>query len=303
VPVPDELRGGGRRIAMLDTPSNLGLRPPEGGAVPGCYKAPGVLRDNGLLRRLGARDAGVLTAPRYRTAWMPGTVRNEPAIAAYALALADRVAAIREVGDLPLLLGGDSSVLLGPAVALRRAGRYGIAYLDGHLDFRHPGNSALVGAAAGEVLALVTGRGGPLAGLDGLGPYARAGDIVAIGFRRGDEHTEEATAAGVHLLDAPTVRDDPPDTAQRALRVFAGLDGFWVHLDVDVVDGELLPAVDRPEPDGLTWQQLTAVLAALLAAPGVAGLNVGIYDPDLDEDGTGGRRLAELLVRALRRDP
>ena len=54
-----------RRIAILDAPSNLGLRPPTETSVPGCAKAPGALRDHGLLARLGARDAGCLTPPRY----------------------------------------------------------------------------------------------------------------------------------------------------------------------------------------------------------------------------------------------
>lgn len=39
----------GKRIAILDAPSNLGLRPPEPGAVPGCYKLPWALRNCGLL--------------------------------------------------------------------------------------------------------------------------------------------------------------------------------------------------------------------------------------------------------------
>ena len=48
-----------RRIAVLDAPSNLGLRPPTATSVPGCAKAPGALRDHGLLSRLGARDVPV----------------------------------------------------------------------------------------------------------------------------------------------------------------------------------------------------------------------------------------------------
>jgi arginase len=53
------------RIAILDAPSNLGLRPPTANSVPGCAKAPGALRDHALVSRLGARDAGCLTPPRF----------------------------------------------------------------------------------------------------------------------------------------------------------------------------------------------------------------------------------------------
>lgn len=48
-------------IVVLDAPSNLGLRPPQPGSVPGVYKLAGALRDQGLLARLGARDGGVVT--------------------------------------------------------------------------------------------------------------------------------------------------------------------------------------------------------------------------------------------------
>ena len=46
------------RRFVLDAPSNLGPRPPEEGAVPGCYKLPWALRDRKLLQRLDAEDAG-----------------------------------------------------------------------------------------------------------------------------------------------------------------------------------------------------------------------------------------------------
>lgn len=64
-----------RRFVVVDAPSNLGLRPPEEGAVPGCYKAPGALRDTGLLNVLGAQDGGVVTPGQYRPGRVAGAVR------------------------------------------------------------------------------------------------------------------------------------------------------------------------------------------------------------------------------------
>ena len=55
-------------ITMLSAPSNLGLRPPEPGSVPGAAKAPEALREAGLFARfaeLGATDSGVILAGRY----------------------------------------------------------------------------------------------------------------------------------------------------------------------------------------------------------------------------------------------
>jgi arginase len=35
--------------------------------------------------------------------------------------------------------------------------------------------------------------------------------------------------------------------------------GFWIHFDVDVLDDAIMPAVDDRIPDGLSWDELTAV--------------------------------------------
>lgn len=77
------------------------------------------------------------------------------------------------------------------------------------------------------------------------------------------------------------------------------LDGFWVHLDADCLDPSVMPAVDSPDPDGLLPGELRALLRPLVASPHCVGLNVTIYDPDLDPEGTAGALLADLFVAAF----
>jgi arginase len=79
----------------------------------------------------------------------------------------------------------------------------------------------------------------------------------------------------------------------------AKLDGFWIHCDVDVLDEELMPAVDTPEPGGLDFGELASLLGSLLASGSAAGLQITIFDPDLDEDGTLATHLADHLCEAL----
>ncbi|RCV49367.1 arginase family protein [Marinitenerispora sediminis] len=289
-----------RRFAVVDAPSNLGLRPPEDGIVPGCYKAPGVLRDAGLLDRLGARDGGVVTPGRYRPGRADGEVRNEAAIADHSLRLAERLEPIIANRDIAVVLGGDCSILVGVGLALHRNGRYGLVSLDG-LDYRHPGNCDAVGSAGGESLALATGLGGTLANLDGRRPYLRSSDVVSIGSRPGDEFADEAAADGVMVIDAATVARGTENAAREAMRAIerSDLTGFWVHMDVDVIDPDLMPAVDSPEPGGLTFDQLAVILGRLTASPRFVGLDLTIYDPDLDPDLTHGREITDLLVKAL----
>ncbi len=71
------------------------------------------------------------------------------------------------------------------------------------------------------------------------------------------------------------------------------LDGFWIHLDADVLDPSIMPAVDCPEPGGLTAEELTTLLARLVRSPRFAGMDVTILDPDLDPDGSSQRVLIE----------
>ncbi len=292
-----------RTIAVLDAPSNLGLRPPRPGAEPGCKKLAGALREQGIVERLGAYDAGRLSPPPYSGEWDGKTVRNAAGIARFSRELAGRVEELLKKGLFPLVMGGDCSILLGNMLALRKRGRFGLAFLDGHLDFRHPGNSEAVGAAAGEDLALVTGRGGEdLVNPEGLKPLVREEDVVALGERENDPETRDVLGTEITVLDLAAVRKvGVAGAAGRAVEWFERnkLDGFWIHLDADVLDDEVMPAVDSPQPGGLSHDELIEMLKALLASRLAVGMEVTIFDPDLDPAGKIASAFADDLVAAL----
>ncbi|GGK19235.1 arginase [Pilimelia terevasa] len=297
-----------RRIAVLDAPSNLGLRPPTSTSVPGCAKAPGALRDHDLLGRLGARDAGCLTPPRYDLGgWRPGDgAAHAPQLAGYARRLAERIGAIVDADEFPLVLGGDCGILLGAALAMHRlgeavGGRVGLVYLDAHSDFRHPGNAAYVGAAAGEVLALVTGRGqGDLAAIEGRRPYFQDVDVAVLGLRAHDDYRLDLQAAGIVHRQVPQLRTDgPARSAQWAREQLADCAGYWLHVDVDVLDPAVMPAVDAPEPGGIALAELELLLAGLVDTPHCLGMQVTVFDPDYDSDGEHAGELVTALASGL----
>ncbi|MEU6239000.1 arginase family protein [Kitasatospora sp. NPDC047058] len=294
-----------RRIVLIDAPSNLGLRPPAEGTVPGCYKLAGALREQRLLRRLGAVEGGVVVPPRYdRGGWREGDgVFNAEAIAGYTRKLADRLEHHVRAGDFPLVLGGDCSIQLGASLALRRIGRFGVAVIDGSADFRHPGNSDRVGAAGGEELALGTGRGqADLTDLEGLRPYLRDEDVHVLGIRDYDDERAELTALKIANTTVGEIRELGVEklaaTVVRSLEA-APTEGFWVHLDADVLDPSFMPAVDSPDPGGLLPDELSVLLRALVGSPRCVGFNLTIYDPDLDPDGSCAALLADLLQHAF----
>jgi arginase len=293
----------GRPVAVIDAPSNLGLRPAEDGVSPGVYKLAGALRDTGLLDGLCAFDGGVVVAPRYSAIWQPGDgVRNGRAIERYSSKLAGRIECLLDGGFFPVVLGGDCSVLIGNQLALRRRGRFGLAFIDGHSDFRHPGNSEFVGSAAGEDLAIVTGRGDPLASIEGRAPLVRAEDVVVLGVRDHDLFLDEVQAAGIRVATAGDIaRAGPASVAAQALARLRSpeLAGFWIHCDFDVLDSSVMPAVDTPEPAGIDFDALVELLAPLLADEGAVGVEFTIFDPDLDEDSALAAKITESLCRAF----
>jgi len=295
-------------IAILAAPSNLGLRPPVASSVPGCAKAPEALREAGLHALLGATgavDAGVVLPGRYVDDADPssGRVRNQDALVDHAWRLAARLDQLFATGTAPLLLGGDCSLLVGVGLALSRRGRYGLVHVDGHTDFRHPGNSDACASLAGEDLAAAVGRHWPaLAHLGGRGPYFSARDVVHVGCREDDEHLDEVRQTLGAVISSQQLKLDGVAAVVRAARSIADaahLDGYWLHVDVDVLDPEHLPAVDSPDPGGLEPAELADLLAAL--APTAVGAQVTVCDPDLDPDGRYARVLADLLGTNLRR--
>jgi arginase len=104
------------------------------------------------------------------------------------------------------------------------------------------------------------------------------------------------------LFDVAELRGiGPAEAARRAVATLAGrgVEGFWVHLDTDVLDPELMPAVDSPEPGGLTHQELATLLQTLTSSELATGMQLTIFDPELDPDGRLAAELTDTMVAAL----
>ena len=152
---------------------------------------------------------------------------------------------------------------------------------------------------------MVTGRGtAELTDLEGRRPLVAEADVVAVGHRGLDAFADEVLATPMTLYDVAALRRlGPEEVAARAVATLAGrgVAGFWVHVDTDVLDPEIMPAVDSPEPGGLTHQELAALLRTLTASELATGMQLTIFDPDLDPDGRLAGELAATVVAGLAR--
>lgn len=296
-------------FAVVDWPSNLGLRPS------GVENLPEALRQAGLVASLRARDAGsVAPGAEYNSERSAETgLLNGPALRDATHSLARAVADVIGRDEIPIVLAGDCSVilggLLGTKLAMRSRGlsdRVALLFIDGHVDFYQPAQSP-TGEVADMDLALATGRGPAiLTALDGQAPLVRDEDVAAVGARDGKEREKAGSpdirATRITLLELAAIRQRGIDAvADEALKVITGghASRFWCHIDADVLDDTVMPAVDYRQADGLTAAELTALLNRASKTERMAGLSVAIYNPALDPGGDGARLLVEIVARAL----
>jgi len=144
-----------------------------------------------------------------------------------------------------------------------------------------------------------------LTDLEQRSPLVRAEDAVAFAFRDEEEQREygsQPLPPALRAFPLRRIREVGIDAAARAAVEHVsrpGLDGFFIHLDVDCLSDDVMPAVDYRLPDGLSFAELTSTLTVALGSGKAVGLEVAIYNPRLDQDGAAGRGLTSVLVEAL----
>jgi arginase len=200
-------------------------------------------------------------------------------------------------GERPLVLGGDCTLLLGVFSAM--PDRSGLWFIDGHADF-FDGRCSPTGEAADMDLAVLTGHGPPglLAGNE---PVIEPTAVVLLGHRPAKLHPDVAREnarldPAIYALTAPDVREGGPDRVGNNAAGRLARRPAWLHLDLDVLDESVLPAVSYPQPLGLDWDELLALGRPLVAAPNLLGVSVADFNPDRDAENTHVARTAEALA-------
>jgi arginase len=289
------------RFVIVEAPSILGLKPT------GVERLPEALERADLLRRLDAKIVERIEAPPYDPKRDKATLMLNPqGIHRFSLKLADTVTAILHKNQFPIVLGGDCSILLGNVLALRRLGKYGLFFIDGHADFYQP-EASITGEVADMDLAIVSGRGPDiLSNIDGLKPLVQDENIVLFGYRDAKEASEygsqDVKASNIHIKDLAGIRKlGVFKAASEALDMLLAEDiaGIWIHLDVDVLDDVIMPAVDYRMQDGLSFAELSVLLKVLLKSGRIIGMDITVFNPSLDKDGSIARKLVSSIVKGL----
>jgi arginase len=299
------------QFAIIDAPSILGLRPT------GVQYLPEALKAAGLMKKLKAEYAGrVLSLPYNPQRDKHTLLLNPDTIRAFSLQLAEKVVSVLHKKQFPIVLGGDCSILIGNLMALRKMGsssgsgggdRYGLFFIDGHADFYQP-EASLTGEVADMDLAIVSGRGPDiLTDIDGLKPLVPDQDVVVFGYRDREQAasygSQDVYETNMHVFDLEKVHTlGITHAASLAIEKLMNdeLAGFWIHLDVDVLDDTIMPAVDyRLDGGGLSFSDLSELLKIILGSGCAVGMNITIFNPLLDVDGSITRRFVSSIVAGL----
>ncbi len=265
----------------------------------GMGEAPAALRKAGIGTVLGLlNDRGDVEIPHLRKDVQEGKTKN---LAHFREASSRIFRATSEEKEAPvMIIGGECSETVGAMAGLARAygGKPGMLWLDAHGDFNVPETSPS-GYIGGMCLAMACGMA---VGLDlGIGPTPPplAGErLVHVGSRALD--TPEVVAfnsSPAKLFTTQQVKKiGAADVAEEAARHLDNRsDWIACHLDVDVVDPNLIPSVNYPTPGGLTLEETSMVIRRLIRTGKVRVLELAAYNPSMDRRAASAKRIIELL--------
>jgi arginase len=291
-------------IEIISAPSILGLKPS------GVELLAETLINAGLQRGLNSSNSILYVETlndKYSNQRDTTTqLLNPGAIKDFSIRLADVIDRTLSKNRFPLVLGGDCSILIGIMSALKAKGNYGLIFLDAHADFYEPEKS-VTGEVADMDLAVVTGRGPDvIANIKGLRPYVRDEHVIHVG-QRDWEQTRAYNSQDIRDTEIKCFSLDDitaNGTHKIALMILKhiskiNVDGFWIHFDTDVLSDDVNPAVDYRLPGGLQFEDAEFLIRNLLHCRKIVGLDVTIFNPNLDRDGSIARKINACLMNAF----
>ncbi len=290
------------KIAIIGAPSSAAA------FLPGSEKAPAALRGAGLIERLQSigyevTDLGDCAPRLFADDEEHKRARNLPAIVASLNDLKPRAELAIKSGALVLVLGGDCTQIIGLLTGARRYYRHvSLLWFDGDADLNTPASTPS-GRLDGMALATIIGRGSPeLVRFWGEPQIVREPDTVLFGVDRLDEPEKEFLARSPvrHNLATDIRSKGAIESARRALeQLHADSREFILHLDIDVIAQEEFPAVNVPRSAGLSFLDVQSSLTEFAKHKNLLGFDVAQYNPDKDQDGSGAKKLVDLLASVL----
>ncbi len=188
-----------------------------------------------------------------------------------------------DAGAHVLTLVGEDTAVIGVVAGMQHThgagARIGLVWIDAHGDFNTP-KTSYSGILAGMPVAILAGLDGPRmrAGAGMLAPIPTE-RILIIGARDLDNQEESLlNATSVGLVTGRQL-SKPELLAQAIESLDQWCDLLVMHIDLDVLDPELVPSASTASPNGIDVATLVSVASEVYATGKVEVTVIGSLNP------------------------
>lgn len=186
---------------------------------------------------------------------------------------------------VPMMFGGDDSVPIPFIAGFSGGAPITVLQIDAHIDWRDERNGERMGFSStmrraseqSHVWRIVQ------AGARGLGSARKA-------------EVESAQEWGVHIVPCRQIHHHGVQTLLQHIEPDSDC---VISLDLDVLDSSAMPAVAYPSPGGLSFVQLTDLIAGVAAKARIAGFCMVEFVPQRDLNGTAAFTAARVAAHVL----
>jgi arginase len=207
--------------------------------------------------------------------------------------LAGCVAEAKRTGWFPVVFAGNCISALGILAGLAEK-QIGVLWCDAHADFNTP-ETTTSGFLDGMALAILTGRCWKTlsTSVAGFQPIDDS-QVLLIGTRDMDKAEAETVRNSALTLFAPQTMRQNGDTLLDTLS--PTVESLYLHIDLDVLDGEYTPANGYATAGGLTVEELATVIRRAKARYPITAAAFTAFDPAFDKD----NRICEAVDHLLK---
>jgi agmatinase len=188
-------------------------------------------------------------------------------------------------GKLPVVLGGEHTINLGIAQGLgAKAAKTAIVSFDAHLDLR----SEFLGSTLS-----------PTTFMQVINEKVKPAKIIEVGTRSaGKEEIAYGKSAGVEFFTTQQIiKKGYEEVAELLNERLSSYDYLYLTVNLDVLDPAFAPAIQNPEPEGLTTTQLLDLILPLCTER-LVGFDVVELVPTYDQ-GVSATVAAKVLFEML----
>lgn len=204
----------------------------------------------------------------------------------------------------PITLGGDHSVAISSALADAKVndGHIGLIWIDAHTDF-NTFETTVTGNLHGLPCAAITGYKCEELRTFYDGECIDPRKTVIIGARSIDPWEEDNLRyAGVTIYSTEDIKTKGVKTViEEAFKIAMDRNkSVHVSYDIDVIDPDIAPGVSVPEIDGITEEEATEILEAVLKhVNDISSMDIVEFNPLRDENRKTEQIALNLLARTV----